>query len=375
MAVDLELMEEGIKPLPATEGELEAMDELGPGDYEIYSEMLTIIAQEAKDIMTKMGISAMLHSGDSVAAIYTAAGRPGHRRPRHVPPLRDRPDPHQVHPQVLEGQPHGGGPSRGRLLLQRGHLRRHPQPRPVRRGPRVPRRRADRLGGGRGASGRDRRQRAGRRGRHRPVPARRGDEADADQDRRALPAPGRPAEDDGELHLPGPADAGHRRPGQGIGRRPDPDAYGGAGRQARTEVPAGPVPEDDQRDRRWRPEPDRRVERRRLPARRVPGHHGLRCRAHPGSAGAHQEGRAHHHRPVRHLARARGELPGPGRLDPGPLRGEPVLVPRSTTSPSRRGCSSRSTSSSRTGRSWTRTPRRPSPARRWPPRPCSPSWR
>ena len=74
MAVDLELMEEGIKPLLATEGELEAMDELGPGDYEIYSEMLTIIAQEAKDIMTKMGISAMLHSGDSVAAIYTARG-------------------------------------------------------------------------------------------------------------------------------------------------------------------------------------------------------------------------------------------------------------------------------------------------------------
>jgi acetophenone carboxylase len=74
VAVDLELIEEGIKPLPATQGELEAMDELGPGDYEIYSEMLTIIAQEAKDIMTKMGISAMLHSGDSVAAIYTARG-------------------------------------------------------------------------------------------------------------------------------------------------------------------------------------------------------------------------------------------------------------------------------------------------------------
>lgn len=72
--VDLELIEQGIKPQPPTEEELEAMEELSPGDYEIYSEMLTIICQEAKNIMTKMGISSMLHSGDSVAAIYTARG-------------------------------------------------------------------------------------------------------------------------------------------------------------------------------------------------------------------------------------------------------------------------------------------------------------
>ena len=74
MAVDLDLIEQGIKPLPATPAELAAMAALGPADYEIYSEMLSIICQEGKDIMTKMGISAMLHSGDSVAAIYTAAG-------------------------------------------------------------------------------------------------------------------------------------------------------------------------------------------------------------------------------------------------------------------------------------------------------------
>lgn len=72
--VDLELITQGIKPLPPTEEELGAMEELSPGDYEIYSEMLTIIAQEAKNIMTKMGISSMLHSGDSVAGIYTAQG-------------------------------------------------------------------------------------------------------------------------------------------------------------------------------------------------------------------------------------------------------------------------------------------------------------
>ena len=74
MSIDLELINEGIKPLPASADELAALDELAPGDYEIYSEMLTIIAQEGKEIMTKMGISAMLHSGDSVAAIYTVHG-------------------------------------------------------------------------------------------------------------------------------------------------------------------------------------------------------------------------------------------------------------------------------------------------------------
>ena len=71
---DLKLNEEGIKPVPASEEELEAMAALAPGDYEIYSEMLTIIVQEGKEIMTKMGISSMLHSGDSMAGLYTAAG-------------------------------------------------------------------------------------------------------------------------------------------------------------------------------------------------------------------------------------------------------------------------------------------------------------
>ena len=74
MAVDAALIEEGIKPVPASDDELAAVGELAPGDYEIYSEMLTIICQEGKDIMTKMGISAMIHSGDSVAAIYTGQG-------------------------------------------------------------------------------------------------------------------------------------------------------------------------------------------------------------------------------------------------------------------------------------------------------------
>ena len=33
MAVDLDLIEQGIKPLPATPAELAAMAELGPADY------------------------------------------------------------------------------------------------------------------------------------------------------------------------------------------------------------------------------------------------------------------------------------------------------------------------------------------------------
>jgi N-methylhydantoinase B/oxoprolinase/acetone carboxylase alpha subunit len=71
---DLKLNEEGLKPVAATEEELRAVETLAPGDYEIYSEMLTIIAQEGKEIMTKMGISSMLHSGDSMAGVYTSAG-------------------------------------------------------------------------------------------------------------------------------------------------------------------------------------------------------------------------------------------------------------------------------------------------------------
>jgi acetophenone carboxylase len=71
---DLELNVTGIKPTPPTEAELAAVELLGPGDYEIYSEALAIVVQEAKEIMTKMGISSMLHSGDSMAGLYTAAG-------------------------------------------------------------------------------------------------------------------------------------------------------------------------------------------------------------------------------------------------------------------------------------------------------------
>ena len=71
---DMELVESGLKPTPATPEVLAAMEELGPGDYEIFSEKLNMILEEGKKVMTLMGISSMLHSGDTMAGIYTADG-------------------------------------------------------------------------------------------------------------------------------------------------------------------------------------------------------------------------------------------------------------------------------------------------------------
>lgn len=71
---DMELVSSGLKPTPATAETLATMEELGPGDYEIYSEKLNMILEEGKKVMTMMGISSMLHSGDTMAGIYTAAG-------------------------------------------------------------------------------------------------------------------------------------------------------------------------------------------------------------------------------------------------------------------------------------------------------------
>jgi N-methylhydantoinase B/oxoprolinase/acetone carboxylase alpha subunit len=75
MAIDLvAFVERAMKPEAATEKELEDAANLGPGDYEIYSENLVLMVQEGKEVMTRMGISSMLHSGDTLVAIYTARG-------------------------------------------------------------------------------------------------------------------------------------------------------------------------------------------------------------------------------------------------------------------------------------------------------------
>lgn len=71
---DTTMIDRAMRPEPASERELADAAALGPGDYEIYSENLVLMLQEGKEVMTKMGISSMLHSGDTLVAIYTAAG-------------------------------------------------------------------------------------------------------------------------------------------------------------------------------------------------------------------------------------------------------------------------------------------------------------
>ena len=71
---DMEFVERGMKPSPPSPEAISAMDELGPGDYEIFSEKLNIICEEGKKVMSQMGISSMLHSGDTMAGVYTAEG-------------------------------------------------------------------------------------------------------------------------------------------------------------------------------------------------------------------------------------------------------------------------------------------------------------
>jgi len=65
---------ERIDPEPTTDFEQISMDSLNIGEYEIYSEKLNQIVLEAKEVLTKIGISSMLHSGDIIVGLYTAKG-------------------------------------------------------------------------------------------------------------------------------------------------------------------------------------------------------------------------------------------------------------------------------------------------------------
>lgn len=71
---DMDFVARGLKPTGASPEAIAAMDDLGLGDYEIYSEKLNMILEEGKRVMTMMGISSMLHSGDTMAGIYTSDG-------------------------------------------------------------------------------------------------------------------------------------------------------------------------------------------------------------------------------------------------------------------------------------------------------------
>jgi len=63
-----------LKPEPATERELEAMDKISHTDYAIYTEKLGLICEEAKEIFVRSGRAAMLLAGDLIVGVYTAGG-------------------------------------------------------------------------------------------------------------------------------------------------------------------------------------------------------------------------------------------------------------------------------------------------------------
>jgi len=63
-----------IKPEPFTPEEIECMNTLQPGEYEIYSEKLNNFLLEAREVFIRMGVSSMLRSGDLCVGIYTGRG-------------------------------------------------------------------------------------------------------------------------------------------------------------------------------------------------------------------------------------------------------------------------------------------------------------
>lgn len=73
MVLDIQLTEK-LKPEPVSLEELEYASKVAPGDYEIYSEKLNLICNEGRDVMTKIGVSAMIHAGDLAVGIYTKDG-------------------------------------------------------------------------------------------------------------------------------------------------------------------------------------------------------------------------------------------------------------------------------------------------------------
>jgi acetophenone carboxylase len=62
------------KPLPPSPKELECLELLQLGDYEIYNEKLNNFLTETREVFIRMGITSMLRSGDLIVGIYTAAG-------------------------------------------------------------------------------------------------------------------------------------------------------------------------------------------------------------------------------------------------------------------------------------------------------------
>ncbi|MFC1910252.1 hydantoinase B/oxoprolinase family protein [Chloroflexota bacterium] len=74
MKPDVKTLLGWIKPSPPSNDELECMNLLQPGDYEIYTEKLNNFLLESKEVFIKLGVSSMLRSGDLVTGIYTPKG-------------------------------------------------------------------------------------------------------------------------------------------------------------------------------------------------------------------------------------------------------------------------------------------------------------
>ena len=74
MRPDRTTLLEWVKPSSYAEKELDYVNLLKPGDYEMYNEKLNNILAEAKEIFIRMGITSMLHSGDLIVGIYTREG-------------------------------------------------------------------------------------------------------------------------------------------------------------------------------------------------------------------------------------------------------------------------------------------------------------
>jgi len=65
---------ENLKPEPFEEHELDYMEALDVVDYEIASERLNMIVEEANNVFVRSGVSSMLRSGDVSVGLYTAKG-------------------------------------------------------------------------------------------------------------------------------------------------------------------------------------------------------------------------------------------------------------------------------------------------------------
>src|SRR3972149_1247845 len=63
-----------LKPEPASDEEVALAAGLEPGDYEVYSERLNMIVTEGTEVMVRVGVTSMLHSGDLICGLYTAQG-------------------------------------------------------------------------------------------------------------------------------------------------------------------------------------------------------------------------------------------------------------------------------------------------------------